>query len=217
MRLLINHIAIGLVLLSLLSCKFEPTIVSWDDGIIPYYLSGDFTDSEIQLIKTAMLHWEQVCNVQFRKVTPRARAYNIMRIHETKWSSSIGENNSVCYMNFGDHHDPLPHILHELGHALGLLHEHQRPDRDLYISVIWNNIIPLYLDNFATRDNPLIIEENYPYDYQSIMHYSANSYSINGSHTLLSLDASQPINILKVITETDADKAREIYGPPKER
>jgi len=120
-------LSLGLVLLG---CKFEPVIGKWKEGKIPYYLSGDFTDSEIANIEKAMSQWESTCGVKFYKVSPRARAYNIKRTKENSWSSSIGENNAICYMDFGEGESPLPHIIHELGHALGLLHEHQRPDRD---------------------------------------------------------------------------------------
>jgi len=33
-------------------------------------------------------------------------------------------------------------IQHELLHVLGLFHEQSRPDRDEYVIVLWDNIIP---------------------------------------------------------------------------
>ena len=58
-------------------------------------------------------------------------------------------------------------LTHELGHALGLYHEHQRPGRDNYISV---------RSDMAGDGNFAIINSlnavNNDYDYASIMHYS---------------------------------------------
>jgi len=200
--------------LILSGCKYEPVIGKWKEGKIPYYLSGDFTNSDTAAIENAMQQWENVCGVKFYKVSPRARAYNIKRTNENSWSSSIGENNAVCYMDFGEGESPLPHIIHELGHTLGLLHEHQRPDRDLYVKIHFDRIISSYVHNFEIQNNPLIDESKYRYDYNSIMHYPPVSFSIDGLETITSLDPDNPVNRLDIITDIDAQKAREIYGKP---
>ena len=33
-------------------------------------------------------------------------------------------------------------IMHEFMHALGLWHEQSRPDRDQFVRILWENIIP---------------------------------------------------------------------------
>lgn len=205
------------VVMLLSGCKGESPIGKWKNGVVPYYLSGAFTDDEVATIREAMDSWEAEADVRFVEVSPRASAYKIIKVNQNTWSSSVGENNSDCHMIFGNGGNVSSHVLHELGHALGLLHEHQRPDRDRFIRILWQNLITQYKTNYELEDNPLITEERYDYDYNSIMHYPANSFSSDGfSNTMESLDSGKPINRLNIITTLDADKVREIYGPPQD-
>ncbi|MCC7374044.1 MAG: hypothetical protein IT581_05280 [Verrucomicrobiales bacterium] len=60
---------------------------------------------------------------------------------------------------------------HELGHALGLFHEHQRWDRDRYVTIHYEHIKPgRELDyDWVPKTNWIVVTPEY--DYRSIMHY----------------------------------------------
>ncbi len=61
--------------------------------------------------------------------------------------------------------------LHEIGHALGLVHEHQLPDRDNYIEILYHNVSPhmqIWFHKYTPREvNQMAV----PYEYSSVMHY----------------------------------------------
>ena len=60
--------------------------------------------------------------------------------------------------------------MHEIGHTLGLWHEHQRPDRDDHINILQSHIANKYKMNFKAAAEEYL---DYPvvYDYNSVMHY----------------------------------------------
>jgi hypothetical protein len=72
-------------------------------------------------------------------------------------------------------------ILHELAHALGFVHEHNRPDRDQYIEVRWQNVQEHGSEDLAIEHTSLA---RGPYDYDSVTHYPAYVLSQNGRPTL---------------------------------
>ena len=62
--------------------------------------------------------------------------------------------------------------LHEIGHMLGLWHEHTRNDRDNNVIIRWKNIRSNKLDNFDKVNKGDEDNLGLPYDYTSIMHYA---------------------------------------------
>jgi hypothetical protein len=68
-----------------------------------------------------------------------------------------------CCLQFGT-------AAHEIGHALGLIHEHSRPDRDLYVRV--DPELTEHNRPFRIFPDSDVSTYGMPYDVGSIMHYS---------------------------------------------
>ena len=101
-------------------------------------------------------------------------------------------------------------ILHEMGHTIGLWHEHSRPDRNTYISVNYANLIKGSISNFnQIFDNAL---ESTLFDYASIMEYPPFSFSRNGGPAIESVPAGIPLSNLTGYTASDIDGIERLYG-----
>lgn len=72
-------------------------------------------------------------------------------------------------------------IAHEIMHALGFAHEQSRPDRDQYVLIHPEHIIPSELHNF---DIMFGVATNYPYNFDSIMQYGPHDFTSDGNYTV---------------------------------
>jgi hypothetical protein len=75
-------------------------------------------------------------------------------------------------------------VIHEIGHAIGLYHEHTRLDRNRWVTVNWRNIQSdktLNFQQFTTASGV----DRLRFDFNSIMIYGPNTFS-NGSGPTLS-------------------------------
>lgn len=89
-------------------------------------------------------------------------------------------------------------VAHEICHALGMFHEQCRQDRSLYISIDWDNIKDSWKAQYEKYDSSTGRDIG-PYDFESIMHYSATNNSAK--------DESKPI-----ITVKDLAQVKRIPG-----
>eukprot|EP00092_Neocalanus_flemingeri_P032690 GFUD01035555.1.p1 GENE.GFUD01035555.1~~GFUD01035555.1.p1 ORF type:complete len:1295 (+),score=228.20 GFUD01035555.1:99-3983(+) len=78
-------------------------------------------------------------------------------------------------------------VTHELLHALGCTHEQNRFDRNKFVQIYEDNIISDHIKNFHQKDRVNYGVMSTPYDLSSIMHYSRDAFSTDGSDTILPL------------------------------
>ncbi len=101
-------------------------------------------------------------------------------------------------------------LLHEMGHAIGLYHEHQRPDYASYVLYNATNIdAPIQPGNFGfvtSNSQPVGL-----YDYSSIMHYGAFTFSKNEQPVLETIPAGMPIGESTNYSAGDIDQIKRLY------
>ncbi|CAH1786927.1 unnamed protein product, partial [Owenia fusiformis] len=114
------------------------------------------------------------------------------------------------------------YLIHELLHILGMLHEHMRPDRDDYVTILRENLFNYNDANFE-KMSPFNVEylsrpyDQYDeggYDYYSIMHYYSYAKSKNRRPTM---ELTNPLIIpgqRRGMTYKDAMKLARYYNCP---
>lgn len=85
-------------------------------------------------------------------------------------------------------------------------------ERDEYVDIIWDNIKPGKENNFAKRAEDVVTQFGIPYDYGSVMHYSAKSFSVNGEETIVPIDTGATIGQRTRLSDKDAARIRAMYS-----
>ncbi|KAM6964983.1 meprin A subunit alpha-like [Aplochiton taeniatus] len=104
--------------------------------------------------------------------------------------SMVGDLGEGQQLSLGETCDYKGTIMHELLHALGFYHEQSRTDRDDYVEIWWDQVLPGMEHNFDKYSYDLIMDQNTPYDYESIMHYGP--YSFNKDPRYPTITAKDP-------------------------
>ncbi len=157
----------------------------WPDGIVPYLEPESNSPIQQRNIRQAMDHWMQKTRISFvARTAQNADQYpHYLRFENSNSCASYvgmqGNQQSIMVSDACS----MGSIVHEIGHALGLYHEHTRPDRDNYVQIDWNQITPDKEINFNILDAG--VENHGTYDYGSIMHYGEYFFSETQKRTII--------------------------------
>lgn len=161
----------------------------WTDGVFPFEFEKDVTPQHAAQFVAACKEWADTTGIKCLLGEYKGNVVKVGRWTEGCWSTwgmnqgSFGMRRRINLDEGCWYH---PTMMHEIGHNLGLIHEHQRPDRDKYVQVFTKNVEGVFFGankkiNFCLQKS----QSSSAYDFLSIMHYDRKAFSKNGQDTIL--------------------------------
>lgn len=185
----------------------------WPFGYVYYEYAPNVSGNMKNIMEEAMRMWEDAAGLVFCQSTTGNRIYIA---HSDNTNSSylgcVGTGKQELFLSSMS----AGVAAHEIGHAIGLIHEHQRYDRNNEIIIKIDNIRREKVHNFRITSSTSSILGTSSIDYNSIMMYpSYNSFAITRTlPTMTRIDGSTWNAQRSYISEGDKKMARFIYGPP---
>lgn len=191
------------------------TVTKWPNAQIPYVISAGFTTEQRQIIAFAMKAFHDTTCIRF---VPRKSEADYIMIAKTGTgcNSPLGKagGKQVLSLDDGCLNNNYPGVpMHEMMHAAGFVHEHQRPDQTKYINVLYDNIKPDWRQWFKPLPANEVNTLGLPYDTKSVMHYVsfASSAIDDKKPIILAKDGSYTGND-KQLTSLDIQKLNKFYN-----
>lgn len=144
----------------------------WPGGVVPFQFDANMTAGQQTAATNAMAALSPLADLTFV-----ARGIELSYIHfrdsSANNTNSVGPSGGQVTINLTSWNN-MGVVIHEILHAIGFYHEHQRPDRGLFVQIQWGNIQSGSTGNFTLQSSA---GKAGPYDFNSIMHYGQCSFS----------------------------------------
>ena len=195
--------------------NYEPSL--WPDPVIPYVIQDGFSDTQREAILLAISEWNERTVIS---LVPRT----------TQEEYVLFQTGGGCRANVGRlrhgvvtnvwlaSHCSGSSIVHEIGHAVGLGHEHQRLDRNVYLDVRISPSPETSPGHIASYVGSVGIEGLFnvgPYDFRSVMSYSREIVPLfGGIATYETVPPGIPVENQSApwLSEGDIDGVARLYG-----
>ncbi|MGI8431091.1 MAG: M12 family metallopeptidase [Chthoniobacterales bacterium] len=190
----------------------------WPKGRVPYVFDGAVSTDHQRDFRQAARDWNTFAHVRFLERTTESDYLIVQDATASSESFAVGEIGGAQPFNVASwrRYD----LLHGMGHALGLIHEHQRSDRDQFVIINKDNIQPGAEGNFVLIPGSVNLGQ---YDFLSVMHYRRNEESIapdldtirpkNPYHAFLNVYGQQQP---RPLSRGDRDGMASLYGVGRE-
>nr|BAU68230.1 hatching enzyme [Cynops pyrrhogaster] len=175
---------------------------------VPYTLSPTYSAEDVAAITDAMSDFATVTCIRF--VTRSAEPDYLQILPADGCWSYVGKTGGGQQVSLSGGCMSRGTIQHELNHALGFFHEQSRSDRDNYVTIMTENILPGDIANFNKENtNNLGLE----YDYSSVMHYGMYAFSTKfGQPSIIPKpNPDTPIGQRDGLSNLDISKINTLY------
>jgi len=152
---------------------------------VPYAFEPKFEEWGRKVVRTAMdmIEEEMPC-IAFIEANPRLHRDYIYFMQSRGCHSYVGRIQGAQPIYLDNACQTIGTATHEIFHALGFHHEHQRVDRDRYIRIQWENIRSTGCGAHQNVGCGIYFQkikwtqaQASPYDYTSVMHYDGFAFS----------------------------------------
>ncbi|OWF49202.1 high choriolytic enzyme 2-like [Mizuhopecten yessoensis] len=189
----------------------------WTGGVVPYVISSSYPASIRQTYEAAMREIEEDTKVHGKTCVhfvPRTSQSDYIQISpETGCHSPVGHHRGRGDVSLGHGCESKGTAMHEFLHVLGFFHEHERYDRDQYVTIHLENVITHNQKDYTKETTQQMNTLGVSYDYGSIMHYGAYAFAADKSKpTMVPKSHSAVIGQRLALSRKDVQKIQLLYN-----